>query len=366
MCWRCGKTSCTKRLCLEKVDVYGNALNSKDGTTRFRYTKMEKKQFMAMNDDADVRICNNCDEELSDRISYRCNECEDAVYCSKDCQINHWSEHQFDCASSSNSKSITPNCKPENSLSGRKRKLDGTLLKKEIKIEDVGTLFCSNCKMSLHHDHAWRCSQCKLVYYCGTKCQINHWDHHKTKCGTPTIVKTEKVGVTDWNYYSVICWLNRVNNGQFKGAKYRELRKHLFIGQIGGSDLGAINEIILRMMGIHDVNEQELVLDTISELLLNDGFDHRPTNAINGMDIPIKYVGALSYEVMTNPIKVVISAYVYEEECITQYIKQHLRDPITEQSVILFDLVECRELKRDIKIWRAKQSSESALLSSKS
>ena len=130
--------------------------------------------------------------------------------------------------------------------------------------------------------------------------------------------------------------------------------------------MGAINEIILRMMGIHDVNEQELVLDAISELLLNDGFDDKPTNAINGMDIPIKYVGALSYEVMTNPIKVVISAYVYEGECITQYIKQHLRDPITEQSVILFDLVECRELKREIKLWRAKQLCELAVLSSKS
>ena len=40
---------------------------------------------------------------------------------------------------------------------------------------------CNGCNQVLEQTF-WRCKCCKLVNYCGTKCQRNHWPQHKTLC----------------------------------------------------------------------------------------------------------------------------------------------------------------------------------------
>ena len=40
---------------------------------------------------------------------------------------------------------------------------------------------CNGCNQVLEQTF-WRCACCKLVNYCGTKCQRNHWSQHKTLC----------------------------------------------------------------------------------------------------------------------------------------------------------------------------------------
>lgn len=41
---------------------------------------------------------------------------------------------------------------------------------------------CDNCSKDLMDDNLSRCSRCRLVYYCGSKCQKDHWKIHKNSC----------------------------------------------------------------------------------------------------------------------------------------------------------------------------------------
>jgi MYND finger len=42
----------------------------------------------------------------------------------------------------------------------------------------VNSKLCSSC----HQIACFRCSSCRLFYYCSPKCQLNHWKTHKVQC----------------------------------------------------------------------------------------------------------------------------------------------------------------------------------------
>ncbi|MDE2100877.1 MAG: zinc finger MYND domain-containing protein [Patescibacteria group bacterium] len=45
---------------------------------------------------------------------------------------------------------------------------------------------CGGCREMIPKGEEKRCSRCKVVYYCGVKCQKGHWPLHKHACVAPT------------------------------------------------------------------------------------------------------------------------------------------------------------------------------------
>eukprot|EP01084_Bolivina_argentea_P235255 395917_1 len=223
-----------------------------------------------------------------------------------------------------------------------------------IKHETMETIHCANCKISLQTKDKFRCSNCKLSYYCNQQCQSKHWNIHKFECNKEINVKTERVSVNDWNCCGIIYWLNRVNNGIFSNDKYRELRRHIVIGELRGYDLVSINNVTLKMMGIKKEKEQKIVLNALMDVVMNDNFDNRVANEMQIVndDIRIQYFDAMSYEILNDPVKIKSSGYIYNKEYITKYIQLYKIDPITKQKVDLEDIVVCKQLKDEIYAWK--------------
>eukprot|EP01083_Nonionella_stella_P175854 613681_1 len=219
---------------------------------------------------------------------------------------------------------------------------------------------CAYCNVDLTHKDLWRCSQCKHKFYCGKECQSLHWQVHKLECGKPAAsttakhdIKMERVPVQDWSCYSIIYWFNRARDGQFRDIKYMELRKHFVIGKVkGGCDLMSINAVMLRMMGIHDRDEQDMVLNAIFDVVTNDDFDNVFANTSNTDEIPKGLMDPVLYELLRDPVRVQRFGYIYERSFITKYIAANKMDPLTRESVKMSDIVQCKELEKEIMTWR--------------
>eukprot|EP01083_Nonionella_stella_P045287 121706_1 len=159
----------------------------------------------------------------------------------------------------------------------------------------VQIMQCANCNMDLSHKDLWRCSECKTMYYCGKQCQLRHWQMHKSRCGTSASntqqgtqpkIKSERVSVNDWSCYSIIYWFNRLYDGKFSDMKYLKLKKDFVIGKVKGCDLMSINAVGLRMMGIYDRDEQEMILHAMADVVTNDDYDNVFANTSNTDVIP--------------------------------------------------------------------------------
>eukprot|EP01083_Nonionella_stella_P073015 197138_1 len=157
--------------------------------------------------------------------------------------------------------------------------------------------------------------------------------------------------VREWNYYALIYWFNRVHNGAFSGIKYTNFRKHLYIGRVKGSELGKINEVILKMAGIMDPNEHRLIIQAIRGLMAKDVFDNVVANAIRTDDIPNVYFDPITYEIMHDPVVCAVSGNFHERRVIEEYIKLYQRDPCTQKTATVDDLVGNKEMKSRIKMW---------------
>lgn len=103
-------------------------------------------------------LCNNCNRPNSSKERYNCGDCGSAIYCSRDCQKEHYQkEHKNDC--------------PIFATEFRNFMIDNNA--KEI---------CYNCfKQSTKGFQ--QCSGCKVVVYCSEICQKAHWkSEHKKQC----------------------------------------------------------------------------------------------------------------------------------------------------------------------------------------
>ena len=65
---------------------------------------------------------------------------------------------------------------------------------------------CNGCrKIQKQGQLFWQCECCKLVEYCGTKCQKAHWPQHKRLCNSIKEQKTsEKVDMRTGTYVSYL------------------------------------------------------------------------------------------------------------------------------------------------------------------
>eukprot|EP01084_Bolivina_argentea_P113961 203001_1 len=162
----------------------------------------------------------------------------------------------------------------------------------------------------------------------------------------------ERKSVFEWNYYAIIYWLNRVNNGQFNGLKYMNLKRYICIGQVRGNQLCHLNEVTLRMLGIYDMNDIELILNEIFELVSKDEFNNIIANVLCNDNVPDMYCDPISFELMNEPVLVKPSGYIYENEWIKNYVRKYNKDPLTRQQVCMNQIIDDDCLKKRIVIWK--------------
>ena len=120
----------------------GVGVSDPKSTTKMRKTARDK-----------FRRCENCKEEIADRIQL-CSGCKKVAYCNSHCQKSHWKTHRRTCLYVQKSTSSAPREK------GR---------------------VCGSCDRELS-DKVMMCAGCKKVAYCDTVCQKTHWKQHKKTC----------------------------------------------------------------------------------------------------------------------------------------------------------------------------------------
>jgi len=90
--------------------------------------------------------CSSCGIPKAKKM---CRGCEEAFYCSKDCQRTHWKTHKILC-----------------------RKV-GT---------DEAHINCTFCRVKMRLSDALRCSKCKHEIYCSKECEKKDYATHKPNC----------------------------------------------------------------------------------------------------------------------------------------------------------------------------------------
>ena len=95
------------------------------------------------------RRCENCEEEIVDRIQL-CAGCKKVAYCNIRCQKAHWKQHKKSC-----------------------------LYVQKPQPEKIHR--CESCDKELS-ERVLVCAGCKLVAYCNAICQRSHWKQHKKTC----------------------------------------------------------------------------------------------------------------------------------------------------------------------------------------
>ena len=124
-----------------------------------------------------------------------------------------------------------------------------------------------------------------------------------------------------------------------------------------GNELSNINDFVLRMIDINDVNDRKAIIGYIMDLVENQNENHNVKIKMNNNNVvPDCYCDPISYEIMNDPVLITVSGHTYEREFIKQYIEQNKKDPITQQSVELKDIVANRALKDSIDIWKRQNS----------
>lgn len=96
-------------------------------------------------------ICHGCEDLAIICKMHICSACQSAIYCSKECQLQHWNDHKKHCE-----------------LKREQRCCDG-----------CGILECSPL---MNHWKFLRCGRCKAAFYCTKECQTRHWNTHKACC----------------------------------------------------------------------------------------------------------------------------------------------------------------------------------------
>ncbi|XP_019449298.1 PREDICTED: uncharacterized protein LOC109351998 isoform X2 [Lupinus angustifolius] len=117
--------------------------------------------------------------------SKRCSRCKVARYCSVECQISHWrSGHKHECFER---ETTADQARPIHA-----KKSEGESTSNGVKLaSDIGEVDVSNGSdfNNLHcscevcgSPSTTKCTRCKTVTYCSTKCLIEDWRWHKVNC----------------------------------------------------------------------------------------------------------------------------------------------------------------------------------------
>eukprot|EP01083_Nonionella_stella_P166775 558652_1 len=222
-----------------------------------------------------------------------------------------------------------------------------------------GSERCVFCKKILPVDGRYRCSKCKIAMYCGEECQGKHWSVHDAECTLN--VKDERKSVSEWDWYAIIYWFNRVANGRFNNMEYITFRKHICMGRIKGKQLKKINHITLNMIGIREYTQHQMILNAIADLLMKDDYDNEAAHWFEkDVDIPETYLDPISFELMDEPVMIAKHhprrglTRCYERKCIEKYHAQYGRNPLTEgtEQKVRLHRKQNKKLRCKIQEWK--------------
>jgi len=139
--------------------------------------------------------------------------------------------------------------------------------------------------------------------------------------------------------------------------RYQNLRKCIKTANIRGCEVGNINDVSLKLIGIRGAKDRKRILNFIFDLTSNsNAVAVSPINI--DQEVPDSYCDPISYEIMTDPVLVTVSGHSYDRAVIEQYVRDNGIDPITLQKVEMSDIVANRALKESIDIWWKAQSAE--------
>lgn len=109
-------------------------------------------------------VCINCGIREGTK---RCMKCQQAFYCSRDCQVKHWKEeHKKSCTQIE---------------TGTKRE-DTEVKEKQFKASKFPSTEFVVCLSCSEREAKFYCSRCKRQLYCSRECQVEHWRQHKKVC----------------------------------------------------------------------------------------------------------------------------------------------------------------------------------------
>merc|ERR1712062_84308 len=118
----------------------------------------------------------------------------------------------------------------------------------------------------------------------------------------------------EWNCLEIIHWLNRVGSGALNDIKYQALRKHIQSANLRGCELGNINDVALKLIGIQSVQDRKLILNHVFDLV--SGSQSGCGVEIKSIDIDQKvpglYCDPITHELMKDPVLVTVSGHTYE------------------------------------------------------
>merc|ERR1719242_1930850 len=83
----------------------------------------------------------------------------------------------------------------------------------------------------------------------------------------PKLKRYDSRDVAKWDTPSVVQWFNTIEHGRFaKDEEYQQLRETLEKWSVKGSDLLQITHVWLKMLGVGDENDRNLILENIQEI----------------------------------------------------------------------------------------------------
>lgn len=223
----------------------------------------------------------------------------------------------------------------------------------------------------------------------------------------------------DWNVDQILYWLNIIEYGLFKDNKYDDLREGIQKLEINGANVGKINDLTLRSLGINDEFDVKLLMESITSLIAtkknkennnnNNSSSSKNNNDIieeeqdiidnnleggyitpggdgstdyvgfisgkqqeqgrgtmnigsDYFEIPEEYLDPIHYTIMKDPVLSIVSGHTFERESITEWINSNGTDPINQKSLNIHQLVPNRTLReaidRFVKIYGSTENTE--------
>jgi len=109
----------------------------------------------------------------------RCKQCKNALYCSRECQINHWPKHREVCRKKSDDPQDNPLRIQTKRKKMHKHATEPSLNEYVLEIEKRKST-CDTCKQKNHLLKA--CKSYINAYYCSKECQIKDKPKHEKIC----------------------------------------------------------------------------------------------------------------------------------------------------------------------------------------
>jgi hypothetical protein len=125
-------------------------------------------------DDDRMAACSYCKTAMKMANLSACAGCQCVLYCSLECQRNHWPKHGLECASLA-ANGGGPQF--EMDLEDDDSSFDGD----DDEAHETESI-CDNCESEDPEDLWLMCGKCHKVVYCCAECQNEGWEEHQKVC----------------------------------------------------------------------------------------------------------------------------------------------------------------------------------------